>query len=221
MDNNFTNPENNTQNTMGGNTYSYDYMNNTTTNDMNAAAQPTPADTYAGTTYTQEPTPVYTQEPTPAYTQPQPGTFTGETAAWQANNQAQQNAYNAQPNYNAQYTNQYGNPAGAYNAAPQKNNKGIAFAIISLVLGILGLLCCCLLGGWALILAIPGVVLGIISLVKKFAGKGMAIAGVICSGLAIVLSIVMIILSAIGLNALSEYSDYYDDYSYSSYYDYY
>ena len=97
---NFTNPENNTQNTTG-NTYSYDYMNNTTTtSDMNVAANTAPVytapqDTAPVYTAPQDTAPVYTapQDTAPVYTASQTGTFTGETAAWQANNQTQQNTY--------------------------------------------------------------------------------------------------------------------------------
>ena len=249
---NFTNPENNTQNTTGG-TYSYDYMNNTTTTgDMNAAATSAPVytapqdtapvytapqdtapvytapqDTAPVYTAPQDTAPVYTapQDTAPVYTAPQAGTFTGDTAAWQANNQTQQNTYETQNAYGSPYAGQYNSAANSYAAAtpaPKKDKKGIALSIVALVLGILGLICCCLLGGWSMIISIPGVVCGIIALVKKCAGKGMAIAGVICSGLSIVLAIVMIILSAIGVSYLN---DYMDDYSYSydfdDYYDYY
>ena len=174
MDNNFTNPENNTQN-VAGNTYSYDYMNNTTT----ATPQPEAYQTS------------YAQDTTTSYSQP--GTFTGDTAAWQANNQAQK----------VQQTTVFDTPTYNYNAVPQKKNQGIALSIVALVLGILSLVCCCF-GAWNLILGIPGVIVGIIALVKKAAGKGMAIAGVICAGLAIVLGIVMTILSVLGMSSMSD-----------------
>lgn len=181
---NFTNPENNTQNTAGG-TYSYDYMNNTT---------PTP--TESATDYSQ------------------PGTFAGESAAWQANNQTQTEQG---PVYTETYTNQYGDSSVGYTAEPEKK-KMIGFAIASLVLGILAILCCCL-GIWSWLLAIPGVILGIVAVVKKYAGKGCAIAGIICSALAIVLSLVMTIWAAAAGTSILESLD---DYGYSTdYYDYY
>lgn len=62
-----------------------------------------------------------------------------------------------------------------------------AFAIVSLVLSILSLvLCCCM--GFNFILAVPAVIFGIISLVKKRRGKGMAIAGIIISAISILLT---------------------------------
>ena len=63
---NFTNQDNNMQNTAGGNTYSYDYMNN---------AANTNGD--------------YSQPQNVAQDYTQPGTYTGATAAWQAQKQAQ------------------------------------------------------------------------------------------------------------------------------------
>ncbi len=179
---NFTNPENNTQNTTGA-TYSYDYMNNASATQTDANA---------------------------SYSQP--GTLTGESAAWQANNQTEQG-----PVYTETYAEQYSDATAGYTAVPEKK-KMIGFAIASLILGILAILCCCL-GIWSWLLAIPGVVLGIITLAKKYAGKGCAIAGIICSALAIVLSLVMTIWAAAAGTSIMESLD---DYGYSSdYYDYY
>lgn len=62
-----------------------------------------------------------------------------------------------------------------------------SFAIVSLVLSILSLvLCCCM--GFNFILAVPAVIFGIVSLVKKRRGKGMAIAGIIISAISILLT---------------------------------
>ncbi len=161
------------------------------------------------------------------YSTPTTG-FTGDTANWQANNesvqQAEQPAYTQStytaPDYSA---NQYGNAAPIYNAAPVKNNKGIGLSIAALVCGILSILCCCVLGGLGLIFAIPAVILGIIALNKKAAGKGMAVAGTICGGIGVVLCIVCIVMAVLGFTAgLADLEDYTSGTSYSSdYYDYY
>lgn len=183
---NFTNPENNTQNT-AENTYSYDYMNNTTA----------------------------TQDVTTSYSQP--GTFAGESAAWAANNQAEQATYSADP-----YANTYVDPMAGYTAVPEKK-KGIGFSITALVLGIISVLCCCLGLGW--ITAIPGIIFGIIAIAKKCAGKGCAIAGIICSAIAIVSAIVSLIATIAFGASMPSLMDTLDDYGYSSsyddYYDYY
>ena len=126
--------------------------------------------------------------------------------------------YDAQPQYNAapQYDTQaqyqqpqYAQPqyAAPQYAAPQpakKSNK-IGFAIASLVLGIVSILmcCCCEIGA---LFGIPGAILGGIAISKKYDGKGMAIAGVICSVVGILICIVYWILVCCG--ALDSYNSY-------------
>mgnify|MGYP002715331137 CR=1 FL=1 len=72
------------------------------------------------------------------------------------------------------------------NTGAGSNAKGLAIA--SMVCGILSLLCCCIwyIGG---ILAIVGLVLGIISIRKGTEGRGMAMAGIITSVLGLVIGI--------------------------------
>ncbi len=93
------------------------------------------------------------------------------------------------------YTPQSAQSAQTYYSVPEEPKKEggyIGVAIASLVCGILSLLCCPLAccgsccGGLNVLLAIAAVVLGIISLVKAFEGKGMAIAGLVCGGIALV-----------------------------------
>lgn len=123
--------------------------------------------------------------------------------------------YNEAPQYDAQAQyaqTQYAQPqyAQPQYAAPQpvkKSNK-IGFAIASLVLGIVSILmcCCCEIGA---LFGIPGIILGGIAISKKYDGKGMAIAGVICSVIGIVICIVYWILFALGMMDYSSYSDFY------------
>ena len=81
--------------------------------------------------------------------------------------------------------------------APQTNQ---GMAIVALVLGILGCATCGLFG-------IPGLIVGIIALVrcgnepKKYGGRGMAIAGTVCSGASLLFVVPMMI--AILLPSLS------------------
>lgn len=82
---------------------------------------------------------------------------------------------------------------GSYVEPMSANQGSQAFAIASMVLGIISLVCCCL-GNISLIMAIVSIVLGIITLVKKMPGKGMAIAGLICSGFSVVIYIVLVII---------------------------
>ncbi|MBR2530716.1 MAG: DUF4190 domain-containing protein [Lachnospiraceae bacterium] len=80
-------------------------------------------------------------------------------------------------------------------AAPE--NQTSVFAIISLVTGILSILCCC--SQWiCVILAVSAIVLGILSMNKEESGRGMAIAGIICGGVGLVLGIIVIIIGAVG-----------------------
>ena len=88
------------------------------------------------------------------------------------------------PNYDSTY------------AEPKNDSK--VFAIISLVCGILSLLCSCC--GWlGILIAVAGVVLGIISIKKEEDAKGMAIAGIICGGIGLLIAIIVIV----SLGALS------------------
>ncbi len=89
-----------------------------------------------------------------------------------------QNGYNQNGYAQGGYP-QGGQPAGYRQAYPGPT-KG--FAIASMVVGI-----CSIVFAWlpylSLILGLVGLVLGIVSLAKKMGGKGMAIAGVVCSSI--------------------------------------
>ncbi len=76
-----------------------------------------------------------------------------------------------------------------------------AFAIISLVCGIVALVCgccgfCCC-GGWlGVFLSVAAIVLGILSLNREEGDKGMAIAGIICGSVALIIAIAMILIGS-------------------------
>ena len=121
--------------------------------------------------------------------------------------------YNAQPQYQQpQYQQpQYTQPqyAAPQYAAPQPAKKKlIGLSIASLVLGILSLLaCCCYCGA---LFGIPGAICGAIAMAKKADGKGMAIAGLICSILGVLLCIITWFLIGIGAVEMSNMGyDYY------------
>lgn len=84
--------------------------------------------------------------------------------------------------------------------APVKNKPG--FAIASMVCGIVSILCCCT-GYFGLLLSIVAVVLGIVALVKKYDGKGMAIAGIICGSIGLIIVLILIAMGAAMTTALS------------------
>lgn len=79
-------------------------------------------------------------------------------------------------------------PSGTLSAGP----KGLGISIAGMVCGILSVTACIFMI-FNFILVIPGLVFSIISLTKKYDGKGMAIAGVICSACGAVLSIFFMI----------------------------
>jgi hypothetical protein len=112
----------------------------------------------------------------------------------------------AQPDYQYQQYQQYPNTA-------QKPSTGMAIA--SMILGIASVVTSCL---WFLSIpaGIVGLVLGIICLKNKQDGKGMAIAGLILSGVGIVAALIVIIsaiafVNDVGNNWDSWYNDIYND----------
>lgn len=116
----------------------------------------------------------------------------------QQQNNPEQNQYQ-QPVYQQPQQNQYQTDSNQYQYSYQYDastqydqpKKSSGLAIASLVCGIVGLvLCCCYY--LSLPLSIVGLILGIVSLSKKSGGKGMAIVGVILSGITVVLAILMI-----------------------------
>ena len=99
--------------------------------------------------------------------------------------------------------------------------------VAALVLGILSLLI-----GWipficwfAFILAVVGLILGIVDAIKKSKAndsrKGISIAGLIISAIAIPIIIIMSFVSIGIVAAIIEDTSYYDYYDYNDYYDYY
>ena len=109
--------------------------------------------------------------------------------------------------------------------AKQEDKRG--FSIASMVLGIISLVFC-----FVWIISIPSAILAIIFgiLGIKSTGKGMSIAGLVTSGIGIIISFVIFVLLIVvgisaGFHTLESldniYDSYYDDYDYDydSYYD--
>ena len=118
--------------------------------------------------------------------------------------------YGQQEQQNVGNTNPYGNTDNSWNNAGYQdvNGQGASqstcspsgFAIASLVLGILSLVCCCF---WYVsgIFAVLGLAFSIIVLVKHKPGRGMAIAGLICSAIGLIIAVIMgIMVIYIGMN---------------------
>lgn len=82
--------------------------------------------------------------------------------------------------------------------APQ---GGMGLAIASLVCSLVGIVLWCF-APFGYIASLVGLVLGIVVMVKKSPGKGLALAGVICGAIALFGAIIFWILAAIGLAVL-------------------
>lgn len=110
-----------------------------------------------------------------------------------------------------QFNNQYFDGQGG-NMPQQEGSKG--FAIAGMVLGIISIVCCCswYIGG---ICGIVGLVLSIIALVKKLPGRGMAIAGVICSVIGLLFVVCVLLAMALyipdGVHNSEELQRYLED----------
>lgn len=100
----------------------------------------------------------------------------------------------------------------SYNMDYQEQNNGNkGMAIASMVLGIIALVTC-ICYCTAIPLGIVSIILAIIVLVKKKSGKSFAITGIITSGIAIIISIVTLVVSAPmvdNINDLIENADVY------------
>lgn len=107
---------------------------------------------------------------------------------------------------------------GGYEHYVPEPEDGPGFAIAGMVCGILSILCCCV---WyvGLVLAIVGLVLSIISLKQHKPGRGMAIAGVICSAIGLGIGLLMGI-SSIIMMLNPEYQNQFMNNFYQQYGDY-
>ena len=89
----------------------------------------------------------------------------------------------------------------------------IGFGVASMVCGIVSLLCCCA-QWWIMLVAIVAIVLGAIALLKSFAGKGMAVAGLITGCISLLISLILWIMATFFQSWLIDsLSNYVDDYS--------
>lgn len=106
------------------------------------------------------------------------------------------NSYQNQ-NYNNYQNNGYNNMNGTSGQQNYYGNEPATetpsgMAIAGMVLGILSMLCCCI---WyvSAILAILALVFSIITVAKNKPGKGMAIAGIVCGAIGLIMAIVVVI----------------------------
>lgn len=117
--------------------------------------------------------------------------------------------FNSNPVYSQVSQTQY--YSGEDTAKAGGGNIGVSIA--SLVCGILALLCCCLTY-LSIILSIAAIALGIISIVKKYDGVGMAIAGIVVGGVAIIICILMVVIAASGNYSTDKLEDLLNELNY-------
>lgn len=96
----------------------------------------------------------------------------------------------------------YYSKGSGYNGQPQDygsgKGQGQGLGIASMICGIIAPISCCASIYLAIPLSIAAIVLGIVQIVKN-ESKGMAIAGIVCGSVTLVLMIIVIILGVIGL----------------------
>ncbi len=84
-----------------------------------------------------------------------------------------------------------GQPYMGQGYMPQQKEP-MGYAIAGMVLGIVSIVCCCspFVGG---VTGVLGLIFSIMVLVQKKPGKGMAIAGVICAAIGLILMVSMLV----------------------------
>ena len=107
-------------------------------------------------------------------------------------NQGYQNYQKNQNYQNNGYNNMNGGGQGGYYSNEPATETPCGMAIAGMVLGILSIVCCCI---WYVsgILAILALIFSIITIVKKKTGRGMAIAGIICGSIGLIMAIILLI----------------------------
>ena len=129
----------------------------------------------------------------PGYNQPQ-----GYNQHYGDQNQQTPLSGHAEPVYHNQYTANY-------------EEQGQGFGIASLICGILSIVTCCCSCPCAP-LAIVSIVLGILQISKGAgSGRGMAIAGIICSAVGLILMVISLVFTIV-MNGSSFAEDYYENY---------
>ncbi len=131
----------------------------------------------------------------------------------------QQTAYHQTQNVYGEPEANYSGQSGAYAnsnyqnvgfqntgyGTPQNMDGGATgMGIASMILGIVALLISCCVNKWwlTIIVAACSIVLGILAIQKNTGGKGMAIAGIVCSCVAALVGVIVVILGAALLTSI-------------------
>ncbi len=100
-----------------------------------------------------------------------------------------------------------GNGGAQASTETPEGGKASGFAIASLCCGIVSILCCCA-NCVIYPLAIAAIVFGCISIYRQERLKGMAIAGIACGGVGIILNIVFNVIAQTGAQKIYDLNDY-------------
>lgn len=115
-----------------------------------------------------------------------------------------------QNNQTSQYSNYQDNTGNIPNQAPMdapQNNKANTLQIVSLICGIAGIVFGCCTGYVGVALGIAGLICAIMG--NKQGKNGVGTGGLVCSIIAIVISVIILILALIGIGILQEAGLYY------------
>lgn len=121
-----------------------------------------------------------------------------------------QNTGNEQNNQTSQYSNYQDNTANIPYQAPTddpQSNKANTLQIVSLICGIAGIVFGCCTGYIGIVLGIAGLICAILG--NKQGKSGIGTGGLICSIVALVISVIILVLAVIGFGILQEYGYYY------------
>lgn len=128
--------------------------------------------------------------------------YSGQGGSYQSNSQyqnQQQTTYQNDTQFTQGNTYQSSYSQNTGYGTPQNMDGGsTGMGIISMILGIVALLMSCCVSKWwlTLIVAACSIVLGILSIQKNSEGKGMAIAGIVCSCIAVLMGVIVLALGA-------------------------
>ena len=113
------------------------------------------------------------------------------------NTQGNENRKSAQYTQGNAYQNGYSQNCG-YGTPQNMDGGATGMGIASMILGIVALLISCCINKWwlTIIMAACSIVLGVLSIQKNTSGKGMAIAGIVCSCVAVCVGLIVVALGA-------------------------
>lgn len=180
--------------------FDYGTVNNEHADSNESTVYSAPSDVYSGT-YSSMNQSQNSYTANEEYTAPNDHMNYNENASYNTNGEYGANgSYNMNNNTNGNYSNM------SYQPQPQKEGVG-AMAVISLVMGILSLVCCCV--GFGLPFGIVGIILSAISISSQ-KGKGVAIGGLVTSIIGTVFSLILIIYFVFAYNSVMKNPDFKD-----------